>query len=85
MLSKDPAEKFLGMTQEEVAETISKEGQEAFLMSVREKSLGRGVSVNGLALIDDQGAMLLADSVQDDGLDASKAAEMVIKKWEVAM
>ena len=54
-------------------------------MSVREKSLGRGVSVNGLALIDDQGAMLLADSVQDDGLDASKAAEMVIKKWEVAM
>ena len=73
------------MTQEEVAETISKEGQEAFLMSVREKSLGRGVSVNGLALIDDQGAMLLADSVQDDGLDASKAAEMVIKKWEVAM
>ena len=34
---------------------------------------------------DDQGAMLLADSVQDDGLDASKAAEMVIQKWEVAM
>ena len=29
LLSKDPAEKFLGMTQEEVAETISKEGQEA--------------------------------------------------------
>ena len=73
------------MTQEEVAETISKEGQEAFLMSVREKSLGRGVSVNGLALIDDQGAMLLADSVQDDGLDASSAAEIVIQKWEVAM
>ena len=85
LLSKDPAEKFLGMTQEEVAETISKEGQEAFLMSVREKSLGRAVSVNGLALIDDQGAMLLADSVQDDGLDASKVAEMVIQKWEVAM
>ena len=73
------------MTQAEVAETISKDGQEAFLTSVREKSLGRGVSVNGLALIDDQGAMLLADSVQDDGLDASKAAEMVIEKWEVAM
>ena len=85
LLSKEPAEKFLGMTQAEVAEKISKDGQESFLTSVREQSLGMSVSVNGLALIDDQGAMLLADSVQGDGLTASQAADMIIEKWEVVM
>ena len=85
LLSKEPAENFLGMTQAEVSEMISRDGQDSFLSSVREKALGRGVSVNGLALIDDQGAMLLADSVQDDGINASKAAENVIERWEVVM
>ena len=64
---------------------ISREGQDFFLSSVREKALGRSVSVNGLALIDDQGAMLLADSVQDDGMSASTAAEKAIERWEVVM
>jgi len=73
------------MTQAEVSEMISREGQDFFLSSVREKALGRSVSVNGLALIDDQGAMLLADSVQDDGMSASTAAEKAIERWEVVM
>ena len=85
LLSKEPAEHFLGMTQAEVSEMISREGQDFFLSSVREKALGRSVSVNGLALIDDQGAMLLADSVQDDGMSASTAAEKAIERWEVVM
>ena len=85
LLSKEPAENFLGMTQAEVSEMISRDGQDSFLSSVREKALGRGVSVNGLALIDDQGAMLLADSVQDDGINAAKAADNVIERWEVVM
>tara|TARA_B100000676_G_scaffold225511_1_gene223149 strand:- start:175 stop:468 length:294 start_codon:yes stop_codon:yes gene_type:complete len=85
LLSKEPAEKFLGMTQAEVSEMISKDGQDFFLSSVREKALGRAVSVNGLALIDDQGAMLLADSVQDDSISSSVAAENVIERWGVTM
>jgi hypothetical protein len=64
---------------------ISREGQDFFLSSVREKALARSVSVNGLALIDDQGAMLLADSVQDDGMSASTAADMAIERWGVVM
>ena len=85
LLSKEPAEKFLGMTQAEVSEMISKDGQDFFLSSVREKALGRAVYVNGLALIDDQGAMLLADSVQDDSISSSVAAENVIERWGVTM
>ena len=85
LLSKEPAEHFLGMTQSEVSEMISRDGQDSFLSSVREKALGRSVSVNGLALIDDQGAMLLADSVQDDGMSASTAAEKAIERWGVVM
>ena len=41
--------------------------------------------MNGLALIDDQGAMLLADSVQDDGMSASTAGEKAIERWGVVM
>jgi hypothetical protein len=73
------------MSQADVAEKISKDGQELFLTSIREDSLGRKVSVNGLALIDDQGAMVLADSATLDQTPASDAANLVMQKWEVAL
>ena len=85
LLSKEPAEAFLKMSQADVAEKISKDGQELFLTSIREESLGRKVSVNGLALIDDQGAMVLADSATLDQTPASDAANLVMQKWEVAL
>ena len=80
LLSKEPAEAFLKMSQADVTEKISKDGQELFLASIREESLGRKVRVNGLALIDDQGAMILADSATLDQASASEAANHVMQK-----
>ena len=73
------------MSQSEVADRISKDGQEAFLASIRDEYLGRRVSVNGLALIDDQGAMILADSASKGELSPSSAANQVMEKWGVTL
>ena len=85
LLSKEPAQDFLNMSQSEVADRISKDGQEAFLASIRDEYLGRRVSVNGLALIDDQGAMILADSASKGELSPSSAANQVMEKWGVTL
>ena len=73
------------MTQDEVTDRISKDGQEAFLASIRDEYLGRRVAVNGLALIDDQGAMILAESATKGELSPSDAANQVMEKWGVTL
>ena len=85
LLSKEPAQDFLKMSQDEVADKISRDGQEAFLASIRDEYLGRRISVNGLALIDDQGAMILADSASKEQTSPLDAANHVMEKWGVTL
>ena len=85
LLAKDPSEAFLGMDQEAVKEQVDKDGQDGFAAFLRERVLARRLSVRGRSIIDDQGAMLLADEVEQDETTSADAANEVMQRWEVVL
>ena len=85
LLAKDPSEAFLGMDQEAVREQVDKDGQDGFAAFLRERVLARRLSVRGRSIIDDQGAMLLADEVEQDETTSVDAANEVMQRWGVVL
>ena len=85
LLAKDPSEAFLGMDQEAVKEQVGKDGQDGFAAFLRERVLARRLSVRGRSIIDDQGAMLLADEVEQDETTSADAANEVMQRWGVVL
>ena len=85
LLAKDPSEAFLGMDQEAVKEQVDKDGQDGFAAFLRERVLARRLSVRGRSIIDDQGAMLLADEVEQDETTSADAANEVMQRWGVVL
>ena len=85
IVGKVPSEKFLNMTQEEVKEQISQRGEEDFIAHIRNKILARKVVINGRSLVDNQGAMILAENVELDSVNNEDAANLVIDQWGVLL
>ena len=85
LLSKDASEAFLGTNQESVKEEISKSGSADFVASLREKLIAKRLIVKGRSIVDEQGAMLLADEVEYDTTSAHDAANEVIQRWGVIL
>ena len=85
LLAKDPSEAFLGMDQEAVKEQVDKDGQDGFAAFLRERVLARRLSVRGRSIIDDQGARLLADEVEQDETTSADAANEVMQRWGVVL
>ena len=63
IIGREPSESFLGMTQSEVKEYISQRGKEDFISDIRSKTLAQKVTIKGRSLVDNQGAMLLAENI----------------------
>ena len=85
IVGKVPSEKFLNMTQEEVKEQISQRGEEDFIAQIRNKILARKVVINGRSLVDNQGAMILAENVELGSVNNEDAAKLVIDQWGVLL
>ena len=85
LLSKTASEAFLGADQESVKEEISKSGSAGFVASLREKLIAKRLTVKGRSIVDEQGAMLLADEVEYDTTSAHDAANEVIQRWGVIL
>ena len=85
ILGKTPSEKFLSMTQEEVKEQISQIGKEDFIANIRNKILARKVVIDGRSLVDNQGAMILAENIGLDTSSNEDAANLVIEEWGVLL
>ena len=85
LLSKNASEAFLGTNQESVKEEISKLGSDGFVASLREKLIAKRLIVKGRSIVDEQGAMLLADEVEYDITSAHDAANEVIQRWGVVL
>ncbi|MBR84741.1 MAG: hypothetical protein CMA85_02205 [Euryarchaeota archaeon] len=85
LLSKDASEAFLGANQESVKEEISKSGSAGFVASLREKLIAKRLIIKGRSIVDEQGAMLLADEVEYDTTSAHDAANEVIQRWGVIL
>ena len=83
LVSREPAESFLGMGIDEVKEEISKNGRAGFVSTLRTRVLARRMVVQGHSRIDDYGAMVLADSLEIEDLGPEEAAKAVMKRWGV--
>ena len=82
--NKDATLSLIGMTEEELAAEVNDLGQMAFVQSLRSKMLGRKIKASGRTIVDDQGAMMLADSASLIDEDAGLRATEIRAQWRVA-
>ena len=85
LLSKDASEAFLGTDQESIKKEISAGSSADFVASLRERLIAKRLIVKGRSIVDEQGAMLLADDVEYDATSAHDAANEVIQHWGVIL
>jgi len=85
LMSREPAEAFLGLGMDGVRDQIASEGREGFVASLRARALSGAMVVHGRTIVDDQGAMVLADTAEIEETSPSKAAQEVMEKWGVVL
>ncbi len=83
LINKDAALKLVNTTEEKMAADIESEGKMEFVQSLRDYLLGRQLNVSGRTIVDDQGAMILADNAELNSDDAVMLATEVRAKWGV--
>ena len=83
ILARDSAESFLGMSMDDVKVACKSDQGESFLADLRSKMLGRKYTFTGRAMIDAQGALLMADSFKLTEADLAESANKVRESWEV--
>ena len=83
LINKEAALKLVNSTEEKMANDIESEGKMEFVQSLRDYLLGRQLNVSGRTIVDDQGAMILADNAELNSNDAVMLATEVRAKWGV--
>ena len=83
LINKAASIKLTGLDEDTMAKKIESEGKMEFVQSLRDMMLGRVVKVNGRTIVDEQGAMILADHAELDDDDPGLLATEVRAKWGV--
>ncbi|MDP6900237.1 MAG: hypothetical protein QGF94_05320 [Candidatus Thalassarchaeaceae archaeon] len=83
ILSREPAEILLGCTMEDVSKEFKDDGGESFVVNLRSKLIGRRWQFNGRAIIDGQGALIMANTFQESEETAAETAQIVRERWGV--
>ncbi|MBT7987475.1 MAG: hypothetical protein HN689_04450 [Euryarchaeota archaeon] len=83
LIDKAASIKLTGLDEDTMAKKIESEGKMEFVQSLRDMMLGRVVKVNGRTIVDEQGAMILADHAELDDDDPGLLATEVRAKWGV--
>ena len=81
LVNKEASMAVLEMNEAEMRTQIDELGEVGFVQAVRERLLGRNLSVNGRSIVDDQGAMILADGVTLVAGDAQLRATELRTQW----
>jgi ssDNA-binding replication factor A large subunit len=81
LANRDATLHVLGMTHEEMKASVEENGDLGFVQNVRERLLGRTVKVSGRSIVDEQGAMILADGLDVDDSDAQMRASELRVQW----
>lgn len=81
LVNKEATLAALEMTHDEMKAKIEELGDLGFVQLVRERLLGRRVSVSGRSIVDDQGAMVLADGFEIEQHDAQMRASELRAQW----
>jgi ribosomal protein S19E (S16A) len=61
--------------------SVEEHGDLGFVQQVREHLLGRAVSVQGRTIVDEQGAMILAEGLSIESRDAQMRATELRAQW----
>ena len=69
------------LTHDDMKAKVEELGDLGFVQFVRERMLGRRVSVSGRSIVDDQGAMVLADGFEIEQHDAQLRASELRTQW----
>ena len=83
LINKEATLDLLGTTEKEIVSEVDSNGQMEFVQSLRKKLLGKQVIASGRAIVDDQGAMVLADKTELVDLDPAMLATEIRAKWGV--
>ncbi|RPG75969.1 MAG: hypothetical protein CBE08_003115 [Euryarchaeota archaeon TMED248] len=83
LINKEATLDLLGTTEKDIVSEIDSNGQMEFVQSLRKKLLGKQVIASGRAIVDEQGAMVLADKTELVDLDPAMLATEIRAKWGV--
>jgi len=84
LTNKEATLALLGMDEEQMKTAVEADGQMAFVQSLRGLFLGRTIHATGRTIVDEQGAMMLADGASVVDEDAGMRATELRAHWGVA-
>ena len=85
LIGKEATEALTGMDQGQIRDAIDTSTRAGFIATLRERFLARKLHINGRAMVDTQGAILMADSVEVDTRTPEEAANEVMARWGVVL
>ena len=85
VLGREPSERHLGESFDEVKARIDDGGPIAFHEALVADLFGTSVDIRGRAIVDDRGVMLLADRIERKEMDGEARAAAVMECWEVVL
>ena len=85
LIGKEATEALTGMDQGQIRDAIDASTRAGFIATLRERFLARKLHINGRAMVDTQGAILMADSVEVDTRTPEEAANEVMARWGVVL
>ena len=83
LINKEATLELLGISEKDIVSEIDSNGQMEFVQSLRNKLLGKQVMASGRAIVDEQGAMVLADKTELVELDPALIATEIRARWGV--
>ena len=81
LVNKDATLAALEMSYDDMKSKVDELGEVGFVQLVREKMLGRRINVSGRSIVDEQGAMILADGFEIEQHDAQLRATELRAQW----
>ena len=81
LVNKEASLSILGMSIDEMRTHVDEHGDTGFVQRIRETMLGRRITVSGRSIVDEQGAMVLADDVEVMEHDAQMRASELRTQW----
>ncbi|RJU95616.1 MAG: hypothetical protein DWC10_07825 [Candidatus Poseidoniales archaeon] len=81
LINKEASLNALGMDEATMKSSVEEHGELGFVQVVRERMLGRSVVVGGRSIVDEQGAMILADDFAVVDQDAQMRASELRAQW----
>tara|TARA_B100002052_G_scaffold297408_1_gene328070 strand:+ start:309 stop:1991 length:1683 start_codon:yes stop_codon:yes gene_type:complete len=85
VVGRSASEKFLATEMSSIQSRVNEEGPSGFVKDLRSRLFGLRLSINGRAIVDDRGIMIMADSIVEQSDDAVAIAAEVRERWGVVL